>query len=105
MSARRPRLLVFNQYYWPGLEATAHLLSELCHSLADEYDITVVTGRLAVPRAVPGRARHDRVDIVRVSSTAFDRSHLFLRGVNYATYLAGSVRAGLRAPRPDVVLA
>ena len=26
---RRPRLLVFNQYYWPGVEATAHLLSEL----------------------------------------------------------------------------
>ncbi len=26
----KPRLLVFNQYYWPGLEATAHLLSELC---------------------------------------------------------------------------
>ena len=24
----KPRLLVLNQYYWPGLEATAHLLRE-----------------------------------------------------------------------------
>ena len=100
----RPRLLVFNQYYWPGLEATAHLLSELCGSLADEYEITVLTGRLAAPRADPGRTRHDGVEIVRVSSTAFDRSRIFLRGVNYATYLLASFRAGLAAEQPDVVL-
>ena len=45
---RRPRLLVLNQYYWPGLEATAHLLSELLAALADEFDVTIVTGRIAV---------------------------------------------------------
>src|SRR5438445_1475433 len=33
----RPLLLVFNQYYWPAVEATAHLLTELCEGLADEY--------------------------------------------------------------------
>src|SRR5262249_14961722 len=36
----RPRLLVLNQYYWPGVEATAHLLTELCEALATEYDVT-----------------------------------------------------------------
>ncbi len=103
-SPRKPRLLVFNQYYWPGLEATAHLLSELCGSLAEEYEITVLTGRLAIPKADPGRTGHDGVEIVRVSSTSFDRSRLFLRGVNYATYLLASFRAGLAAEKPDVVL-
>ncbi len=103
-NARKPRLLVFNQYYWPGLEATAHLLSELCGSLSDEYEIIVLTGRLAIPKADPGRTGHDGVEIVRVSSTAFDRSRLFLRGVNYATYLLASFRAGLAAEKPDVVL-
>ena len=43
---RRPHLLVFNQYYWPGVEATAHLLTELCEALAEDYDVTVITGRL-----------------------------------------------------------
>ena len=33
--AIRPRLLVFNQYYWPGVEATANLLTELCEALAE----------------------------------------------------------------------
>ena len=49
--AARPSLLVLNQYYWPGLEATAYLLSQLCAALAEDYDVTVITGRLAIPRA------------------------------------------------------
>ena len=100
----RPRLLVFNQYYWPGVEATAHLLSELCAALAEEFDVTVVTGRLPQPGGEPGRATHEGVEIVRVRSTAYDRSALHLRALNYATYLAQSLRAGLAAERPDVVL-
>jgi glycosyltransferase involved in cell wall biosynthesis len=103
-SARRPRLLVLNQYYWPGFEATAYLLSQLCAALAHDFDVTVVTGRLAIPPAPPGRDRHEGVEIVRVRSTAFDRSNLLLRGVNYLTYLLSSLRAGLGARRPDVVL-
>ena len=100
----RPRLLVFNQYYWPGVEATAHLLSELCAALAEEFDVTVVTGRLPQPGGEPGRTTHEGVEIVRVHSTAYDRSALHLRALNYATYLAQSLRAGLAAEKPDVVL-
>jgi glycosyltransferase involved in cell wall biosynthesis len=100
----RPRLLVFNQYYWPGVEATAHLLSELCAALAAEFDVTVVTGRLPQPGGEAGRTRHEGVEIVRVRSTAYDRSALHLRALNYATYLAESLRAGLAAEKPDVVL-
>jgi colanic acid biosynthesis glycosyl transferase WcaI len=100
----RPRVLVFNQYYWPGFEATAHLLSDLCAALVDEFEVTVVTGRLAIPPSPAGRYEHDGVEIVRVPSTAFDRAHLGRRAVNYLTFLAAALRAGLRAERPDVVL-
>jgi len=100
----RPRLLVFNQYYWPGVEATAHLLSELCAALAAEFEVTVVTGRVAAPGGEPGRAVHEGVEIVRVNSTAYDRSALSLRALNYATYLAQSLRQGMASERPDVVL-
>jgi glycosyltransferase involved in cell wall biosynthesis len=102
--ADRPRLLVFNQYYWPGLEATAYLLSELCAALADEFDITVVTGRILIHAPQPGRFRHEDVDIVRVKSTALDRRRLLPRGLNYLTYMAESLRVGLSAQRPDAVL-
>ena len=99
---RRARLLVLNQYYWPAVEATGQLLSQLCAGLAEDFDVTVVTG--VVPGTAPGKERHDGVDIVRVASTAFDRRRLVLRATNYSTYLAQSLVTALRAERPDVVL-
>lgn len=100
----RPRVVVFNQYYWPGFEATAHLLSDLCSGLADEFDVTVVTGRLGIPPSPAGRFEHDGVEIVRVPSTAFNRAHLGRRAVNYVTFLASALSAGLSVRPPDVVL-
>jgi colanic acid biosynthesis glycosyl transferase WcaI len=103
METRRPRILVLNQYYWPGVEATAHLLAELCEGVADEFDITVVTGMVSGAQS-PGRALKDGVEIVRVGSTAYDRSRLSLRTINYLTYLGLSLWEGLKVGRPDVVL-
>jgi putative colanic acid biosynthesis glycosyltransferase WcaI len=94
----RPRVLVLNQYYGPGPEATAHLLAQLCGDLADEFDVTVVAG-------APGEDEDGRVRVLRVRSTSFDRRRIAGRALNYASYLAGALLAGLRQERPDVVLA
>jgi putative colanic acid biosynthesis glycosyltransferase WcaI len=104
VSSRRPRLLVLNQYYWPGLEATAHLLSELLVALADEFDVSIVTGRLAVHAPRAERLERDGVEIIRVRSTAFDRTRLLARSINYVTYLFESLRVALLSRRPDIVL-
>ena len=102
--SRKPRLLVLNQYYWPGLEATAQLLTELCEALSEEMDVTVVTGILHGHEDEPRRLTHNGVKIVRVRSTSFERSKLFARASNYVTYLGSSLLQGLRVRRPDVVL-
>ena len=102
--AARPRILVLNQYYWPGVEATGQLLSQLCADLASDYAVTVITGRLAMQQAEPGRTVHEGVEVVRVNSTAFPRQNLALRALNYLTYLSASARAAAASPRPDVVL-
>ena len=99
---RRSRLLVLNQYYWPGKEATANLLTELCEALAQDYDVTVVTG--ATHASLPARELRNGVEIVRVHSTAYDRTRLSRRAANYFTYLLGAIREGLASPRPDVVI-
>jgi glycosyltransferase involved in cell wall biosynthesis len=98
------RLLVLNQYYWPGVEATAQLLTELCEALAEEIDVKVVTGVLHGYEDEPHRQVQNGVEIVRVRSTSFERSKLFARGANYGTYLTNALVHGLRGPRPDVVL-
>jgi colanic acid biosynthesis glycosyl transferase WcaI len=103
-TAAKPRVLVLNQYYWPGVEATAHLLTELCEALADEFDVRVVTGLVRGQEELPRAVEHNGVRIERVLSTAYDRSALVHRGANYATYLASSLATALRGPRPDVVL-
>jgi glycosyltransferase involved in cell wall biosynthesis len=100
----KPRLLVVNQYYWPGVEATAHLLTELCQSLVDEYEIRVLTGVLRGHEQLPRREVRNGVEIVRVSSTAFERANLGLRALNYASYIGSSLLQGLTGPRPDLVL-
>src|SRR5919197_5368214 len=103
-SGRRPRLLIFNQYYKPGVEATAQLLAELCETLADEYEIRVLTGRV---RGRPGEARRTMeggVEVIRLRSTTFERARLGLRALNYLTYLALALLRGLVGPRPDLVL-
>jgi len=99
----RPRLLALNQYYWPGLEADGQLLAQLCEDLADEYDVSVVTGRAAHARR-PGRTLTRGVTVVRVPSTALDRARLALRALNYGTYSLLVVPVAALRPRPDVVL-
>ncbi len=101
---RKPQLLVLNQYYWPGVEATAQLLTELCEALAEEMDVKVITGVLHGHEDEPRRFLRNGVEIVRVPSTSFERSKLLARAANYVTYLSNALVTGLRGRRPDVVL-
>jgi len=99
--ANRPRLLVLNQYYWPGVEATANLLTELCEALAQTHDVTVITG---AARGQPRRQERNGVEIVRVRSTAYDRAHLWGRALNYVSYALGVVAKAMFTRRPDLVV-
>ena len=100
----RPRILVLNQYYWPGVEATAHLLTELCEALAEDYDVEVVTGVLHGHEQEPQAGERNGVRIMRVSSTSYERSELTRRAANYLSYLGSALGYALRAPAPDLVL-
>jgi glycosyltransferase involved in cell wall biosynthesis len=99
--ANRPRLLVLNQYYWPGVEATANLLTELCEALAATHDVTVITG--AAP-GLPRRAERNGVRIIRVRSTVYDRAHLPGRGMNYLSYAVGVLGRAIVTSPPDLVV-
>ena len=103
LAGERPRILVLNQYYWPGVEATAQLLAQLCEALAVDYDVTVVTGHLH-GHELPSAETRNGVRVVRVRSTTYDRSRLHHRAANYVSYLADSVLTALRGERPDLVL-
>jgi colanic acid biosynthesis glycosyl transferase WcaI len=100
----KPRLLVLNQYYRPGVEATANLLADLCEALTADYDVTVVTGRLHGQPDLPAEEMLNGVLVLRTRSTAYDRTQLHHRAANYATYMADSLLRAMRVEPPDVVL-
>src|SRR5690349_8692673 len=99
--AVKPRLLVLNQYYWPGVEATANLLTELCEALVETYDVTVIAGAAADQ---PHESVRNGVRIIRVRSTTYDRAELWRRASNYGTYIVGALREAFRVARPEVVM-
>jgi glycosyltransferase involved in cell wall biosynthesis len=101
---RRPRLLVLNQYYKPGVEATANLLADLCEALTDAYDVTVVTGRLMPYPDLPAEETIGGVRVVRTRSTAYDRSRLPRRAANYLTYMGDSLLRAVSSDPPDLVI-
>lgn len=93
-----------NQYYRPGVEATANLLADLCEELAHDYDVTVVTGRLQGREDLPNNELLNGVRVLRTRSTSFDRTKLHHRTINYLTYLADSLVRALSSRRPRLVL-
>jgi glycosyltransferase involved in cell wall biosynthesis len=99
----RRRLLVLNQYYRPGVEATANLLAELCEGLTSEYEVTVITGPVRGKPELPAEEILDGVRVVRTRSTAHDRTKLQHRALNYVTYLGESLAQALGGDRPDLV--
>jgi colanic acid biosynthesis glycosyl transferase WcaI len=100
----RPRLLLLNQYFRPGVEATAELLAELCEELTADMDVVVVTGRVRGREELPSREVHGLLEVRRVRSTSFDRARLAGRALNYITYLLSALWAGIALPRVDVVM-
>jgi colanic acid biosynthesis glycosyl transferase WcaI len=99
----RPQLLVLNQYYWPGLEATAQLLTELCEALASAFEVKVITGTVR-DRAGTRQEIRNAVKILRLPSTTFERRRRPLRAVNYLSYVSLAAWAAFRTSRPDIVL-
>jgi colanic acid biosynthesis glycosyl transferase WcaI len=100
----RRRILVLNQYYRPGVEATANLLADLCEDIARDHDVTVVTGKLFGRPDLPPEEILNGVRVLRTRSTAYDRTQLYHRALNYVTYLGDSLARALSLGRPDLVV-
>ncbi|MEL6107383.1 MAG: glycosyltransferase family 4 protein [Planctomycetota bacterium] len=71
MSNRKPRLVFLNRSYWPDIEATGQLLTDLCAGLADRFEVHVICGQPNQPErgavfAASGREIRDGVTIHRL---------------------------------------
>lgn len=103
------RLLFLNRSFWPDLEATGQLLTELCVDLSRCHDVTVVAGpSYHLPPAGAALWQRDAigsVQILRTWGTRFSKERLSARLVNLGSYYLLAAVGALRLPRPDVVIA
>jgi glycosyltransferase involved in cell wall biosynthesis len=102
-------ILFLNRSYWPDVEATGQLLTELCEDLAPHARVTVVAGQPNHrPNGEPFRRRgldqRNGVTIDRVWHTRLPKSLLLTRAINLVTYLLSATLAAWRRHRPDVVV-
>jgi colanic acid biosynthesis glycosyl transferase WcaI len=101
------RALFINRSYYPDVEATGQLLTELCGDLAEQHDVTVIAGRpnfVAAGRPLPSRETHQGVRIVRVPNLRFSKVGMAGRAAGLASYLVLAFWAALWQRQPDVII-
>jgi glycosyltransferase involved in cell wall biosynthesis len=107
-SRSKLRVLVFNRSYYPDVEATGQLLTELCTDLTAHCVVHVVAGQpnfVALERGgLLQEDSHRDVAITRVRNLKFSKKSLVGRIVGLLTYLVLAFWVGLRSRRPDVIL-
>lgn len=104
--SRKLRILFLNRSYWPDTEATGQLLTELCESLADDFDVHVLAGQ---PNAASEENWRDEpvrngVTVHRVSHTVLPKSNMLLKAINFVSFAAACRRQILSLPTPEVVV-
>jgi glycosyltransferase involved in cell wall biosynthesis len=101
------RTLFVNRSYYPDVEATGQLLTELCSDLARRHEITVIAGRPNFVNArhpLADRETHQGVEIVRVRNIRFNKISMAGRALGLASYLLLAFWAALRQKRPDAIV-
>jgi colanic acid biosynthesis glycosyl transferase WcaI len=106
---RSVRILLLNLYYPPDTSATARMAAIVAEALAGRHDVTVLCGRPSYdpterhPWYLFRRETLGRITILRVGSTAYARTRMRQRVINYLTYAALSVVRALFV-KTDIVL-
>ena len=105
-----PKILFINRSYWPDVEATGQLLTELCEDLAESFDVSVLCGQ---PNRNPenvdfkksGSEVRNNVQVRRVRHTRFEKKRgLLFRAANMLTFFIRATMSAVLGPRPDAVI-
>ncbi|MEM1062775.1 MAG: glycosyltransferase family 4 protein, partial [Planctomycetota bacterium] len=105
----KPSVVFVNRSYWPDVEATGQLLTELAEDLRADFDVSVCCGLPNVTTGDggedPSHADRRGVSIDRVRHTRFSKRTLAGRLVNFVTFAAGVGWKLLTGRRPDLYVA
>jgi len=87
------RLVFLNRSFFPDIEATGQLLTELCQELASDFDVHVVCGhplyRQTKRRWPITKTTYDNVTIWRINNTTLPKKYFWARFINLLSYFVG----------------
>jgi len=84
------RILFLNRSFYPDVESTGQLLTELCEELENDFEIHVICGnplyRKAKNRGIINKSLYRNITIWRINNTRFPKKYLFARIINLISY-------------------
>lgn len=84
------RLLFLNRSFYPDVEATGQLLTELCEELQNDFEIHVICGnplyRRVKTRGLIHRTSYKKITIWRINNTTLPKRFFFTRFINLFSY-------------------
>ena len=105
------KILYFNRSFYPDIEATGQLMTDLCEALVKKgHEITVVAGRsYYVNNDKKGfliqRQYYKSIEIIRAMGSTFSKRFLFLRIINLSCYFLSAFIGGfLIRKKPDLII-
>ena len=103
------RVLFVNRSYWPDVEATGQLLTQLCEDLAEDFDVHVLAGQpnenvRGEGFQASGAQQRKGVTIHRVRHTRFSKRSFLGRIANLVSFFIAAWRQGGRLPKPDTLV-
>lgn len=104
------KIVFLNRSYWPDVEATGQLLTELCESLSDEFRISVVAGKpnqLSNPATDadwPQVTRRNGVEIRRINHLQLPKGRMATKAINYLSFVRATRKQLKSIDPPDAVV-
>lgn len=97
MHTPRRRIVFLNRSYWPDIEATGQLLTDLCGGLSSQFDVHVVCGQPNSPEPNSsflqvGAECRDGVTIHRLAHRQFQKKNPFGRILNLLSFFFAARR-------------
>ena len=97
LSKLKPRVVFLNRSYWPDIEATGQLLTDLCVGLTDHFDVHVICGQPNQPArgavfAAAGHEIREGVTIHRLAHKRFQKKFGLGRILNLVSFYRAADR-------------
>lgn len=107
----KKKLLLYSIYYWPEVASTAQIYAELCESLVDAFDITVICAVPCYSGTIEDRYKtqdvfyeeHNGVKIVRVRVPEYDKRNKIDRVKNIVAFYLNASKAARKLGPQDIV--